>query len=211
MLTYNAAASSNLNDKSPFEMVLAKKARLFPQLDNIPSIPVTKSFQQAKEEMEKKLKMFRSELIDFREKRHEILNKDKEYKGFTAGQIVYLYFPGNSILKANSKKITCQFVGPLVIWKCFSPTQFVLMSLDGIVYPFLVEETRLKPGFIQTTSGLGRNLSDLKRFVKSGYIITDAHPSLSAMHSDTMNDENERMEYCIFIFSQTCCFTWITT
>ena len=61
MLTYNAASSSNINDKSPFEKVLAGIARLFPQLHNIQSILVIKSFQQANEDMENNLKMFRSE------------------------------------------------------------------------------------------------------------------------------------------------------
>ena len=145
--------------------------------------------------------MFRNELIDFRDKRHELLNKNKDYQGYTAGQIVYLYFPGNSILQTNNKKISCQFVGPLVIWKSFSPTQFVLMSLDGIVYPFLVEETRLKPGFISTTSGPAKSLAELKRFVRNGYIITDSNPSFQAMDSGTECDNDLNTQCSILIYS----------
>ena len=48
--------------------------------------------------------------------------------GYTSGQLVYLFYPSNSTLTSNRRKFTCQFVGPLAIWKCFSPTQFVLMS-----------------------------------------------------------------------------------
>ena len=198
MLTYNTATSPNLDDNSPFEICLGRKARLCPKLDNLPSIPVTKTFTQAKEDLDKKLKMFRKDLIEFRDKRHEMLNKDKEYRGFTAGQIVYLYFPGNSILQTNSKKITCQFVGPLVIWKCFSPTQFVLMSLDGIVYPFLVEETRLKSGHIHTSAGLASTLPALKKIIRSGYIITDANPNYNVYGESTID---EGMEFNIFIYS----------
>ena len=53
----------------------------------------------------------------------------------------------------GSRKIACYYVGPLVIYKAIGPNQLLLMSLDGVVYPHLVEETRLKPGSIWTTKG----------------------------------------------------------
>ena len=37
------------------------------------------------------------------------------------------------------------------------------MSIDGTVYPRLVEETRLKHGFIRTAIGNVNNLAALKR------------------------------------------------
>ena len=48
--------------------------------------------------------------------------------------------------KPSNRKIQCKFVGPLAIYKCISPNQFLLMSLDGVLYPVIVEEARLKPG-----------------------------------------------------------------
>ena len=71
-------------------------------------------------------------LIKFRDKRFEVMNRDREFQGYTSGQLVYLFCPSNSTLATNRRKFTCQFVGPLAIWKCFSPTQFVLMSLDEL-------------------------------------------------------------------------------
>ena len=71
-------------------------------------------------------------------------------QGFYKGQIVYMYLPSEAITQTGSRKIRCTFVGPLVIYKTVSPNQFLLMSIDGTVYPRLVEETRLKPGFIRT-------------------------------------------------------------
>ena len=47
------------------------------------------------------------------------------------------------MLHTGSRKIRCNFVGPLAIWKCVSPTQFILMSLDGKLYPYLIEENRI--------------------------------------------------------------------
>ena len=64
-------------------------------------------------------------------------------------------------------------MGPLAIWKCFSPTQFILMSLDGVIYPFLVEETRLKPGYIRSSQGPISTLAQLRKLIKEGYVLKD--------------------------------------
>ena len=49
------------------------------------------------------------------------------------------------------------------------------MSLDGVVYPYLVEETRLKPGVIRTTKGNVFTLPALRQMIKSGYLLTHHH------------------------------------
>ena len=41
------------------------------------------------------------------------------------------------------------------------------MSLDGYLYPFLVEETRIKPGYIPTTRGNVSHLAELKKIIRS--------------------------------------------
>ena len=74
-----------------------------------------------------------------------------------------MYRPRGSLVQTASKKIKCEFVGPLAIYKCVSPNQFLLMSLDGYLYPFLVEGTRIKPGFIPTTRGNVSHLAELKK------------------------------------------------
>jgi hypothetical protein len=45
------------------------------------------------------------------------------------------------------------------------------MSLDGIVYPQLIEETRIKPGQIRTTQGNVSTLADLKQVIRTGFKI----------------------------------------
>ena len=65
-------------------------------------------------------------------------------------------------MQTGSQKIVCYFVGPLVIYKAIGPNQFLLMSLTGQIYPHLIEETRLKPGSIQTRKGNVSTLAELK-------------------------------------------------
>ena len=182
MLTYNTYNTPNLDNLSPFELALGRKPILVPRLENTPHIPVTGTFAKAKQVLEQILKYLREKLQKFRENRLVLQNKDKEFHGYTVGQIVYMYHPRGSLLQTASKKIKCEFVGPLAIYKCVSPNQFLLMSLDGYLYPFLVEETRIKPGFIPTTRGNVSHLAELKKIIRSRfqlqgiYEIGDYHP-----------------------------------
>ena len=173
MLVYNSYASPNLADISPFELVFGRKANICPEFEFKPPVPITGTHKQALDELQKKLKYFRLHLQKFRNQRYALLNRDKEYQGYTAGQIVYLYFPGASMLNTGSRKIRCEFVGPLAIWKCVSPTQFLLMSLDGKLYPYLIEETRIKPGFVRTTKGNVTHMSSLRQVIKTGELLDE--------------------------------------
>ena len=167
MLTYNTYKTPNLDNLSPFELAFGRKPILVPKLESIPHIPVTGTFAKAKQNLEQKLKYLREKLQKFRDNRLALQNKDKEFHGFTVGQIVYMYHPRGSLLQTSSKKIKCEFVGPLAIYKCVSPNQFLLMSLDGYLYPVLVEETRIKPGYIPTTRGNVSHLAELKKIIRS--------------------------------------------
>ena len=80
-----------------------------------------------------------------------------------------MYNPSGSQLQTGSRKIQCHFVGPLAIYKCISPNQFLLMSLDGLLYPVIVEEARLKPGLVATHKGPVRNMSELKKAAQLMY------------------------------------------
>ena len=167
MLTYNTYNTSNLDNLSPFELALGRKPILVPRLEITPHISVTGTFAKAKQVLEQKLKYLREKLQKFRDDRLALQNKDKEFHGYTVGQIVYMYHPRGSLLQTARKKIKCEFVRPLAIYKCVSPNQFLLMSLDGYLYPFLVEETRIKPGFIPTTRGNVGHLAELKKIIRS--------------------------------------------
>ena len=167
MLTYHTYNTPNLDNHSPSELELGRKSILAPKLENTPHIPVTGTFAKAKQVLEQKLKYLREKLQKFRDDRLALQNKDKEFHGYTVGQIVCMYHPRGSLLQTASNKIKCEFVGPLAIYKCVSPNQFLLMSLDGYLYPFLVEETRIKPGFIPTTRCNVGHLAELKKIIRS--------------------------------------------
>ena len=169
MMTYNTYNTPNLDNLSPFEVAFGRKPILVPKLENTPHIPVAGTFAKAKKVLEQKLRYLREKLQRFRNDRLAMQNKDKEFHGYTAWQIVYMYHPKGSILQTASKKIKCEFVGPLAIYKCVSPNQFLLMFLDGYLYPFLVEETRIKPGFIPTTRGNVSHLAELKKAIRSRF------------------------------------------
>ena len=77
-----------------------------------------------------------------------------------------MYNPSGSQLQTTNRKTQCKLVGPLAIYKCISPNQFLLMSLDGVLYPVIVEEARLKPGLISTHKGPVRTLSELRDAAK---------------------------------------------
>ena len=153
--------------------MFGRKANICPEFEFKPQVPITGTHKQAFEILQKKLRYFRQALQKFRDNRQNLLNRDKTYHGYTAGQIVYLYFPGKTaMLHTGSRKIRCNFVGPLAIWKCVSPTQFILMSLDGKLYPYLIEENRIKPGFIRTKGNV-TSMSGLRQVVKSGELLEE--------------------------------------
>ena len=108
---------------------------------------------------------------NFRQQRTELWNKNRTHQGYTVGQIVYMYNPsGADIIAFQSKSIKCEFVGPLAIYKAVSPNQFLLMTLNGKVIPALIEESRLKPGSINTAMGRVSTLADLYKVMNSGMI-----------------------------------------
>ena len=107
MLTYNTYNTPNLDNLSPFELALGRKPILVPRLENTPHIPVTGTFAKAKQVLEQKLAYLREKLQKFRDNRLALQNKDKEFHGYTVGQIVYMYHPRSSLLQTASKKIKC--------------------------------------------------------------------------------------------------------
>ena len=169
MLVYNSYATPNLDHLSPFEVAIGRKAILAPKFEYKPKIPITGTYVKAKEKLEERLEYFKKRLEDFRSNRNAVINKDRQHQGYMVGQIVYMYNPSGSQLQTGSRKIQCHFVSPLAIYKCISPNQFLLMSLDGVLYPVIVEEARLKPGLVATHKGPARNMSELKRAAQMTY------------------------------------------
>ena len=169
MLVYNSYATPNLDNLSPFEVAISRKALLPPRFEYKPRIPITGTHAQAQEKLQERLTYFRKRLEEFGSNRMVIMNKDRQHYGFIVGQIIYMYNPGGSQFQTGSRKTQCYFVGPFAIYKCMSPNQFLLMSLDGVLYPMIVEKVRLKRGLVPTHKGPARNMSKLKNAAKLAY------------------------------------------
>ena len=171
MLCYNAYSTPNLDSFSPYELVFGHKMTINHGLEKEPTVTVTGHFQAYYEKLKKNLKYIRDRLQKFRNDRTDMWNKNKTFYAYEAGQIVYMYKAKGAFGNTGSKKITCYYVGPLVIYKAVSPNQFLLMSLTGQVYPHLVEETRIKPGSIWTSKGNVTTLAQLKAVLSAGLKI----------------------------------------
>ena len=150
-------------------MALGRKAVLAPRFEQKPKAPITGNHAEAHTKLQERLLYFRKRLEEFRSNRMSLMHKDRKHYGFTVGQIVYMYNPSGSQLQTGSRKVQCHFIGPLAIYKCISPNQFLLMSLDGVLYPVVVEEARLKPGLIHTHKGPARTMSELKKVANLAY------------------------------------------
>ena len=107
---------------------------------------VSGKFKDYYERLNKNLKYLGERLEKFRSARLDLLSKDRKPHSFQVGQFVYMFQAKGAIIQSSSRKINTYYVGPLVIYKAIGPNQFLLMSLDGIIYPKLIEESRLKAG-----------------------------------------------------------------
>ena len=171
MAIYNGYNTPNLDNYSPFQLVFGHKMKLSTELELEPQTVVSGTFQDYYERLKKNLQYLGSRLQKFRSERTDLLNKNRKYHAYEAGQLVYLYQAKGTIVHTGSRKIACYFVGPLVIYKAIGPNQFLLMSLTGQIYPYLVEESRLKVGCIYTTHGNVHTLAELKQVLSAGIQI----------------------------------------
>ena len=138
------------------------------------------TFTDFSEKLKKNLKYMGERLQKFRSQRLDMLNSNRQYHAFEIGQIVYMYQARSSMVQTGSRKTADFFVGPLVIYKAVGPNKFFLMSLDGKIYPHLIEETRLKPGTIWTSKGNVTTLVELRQALSTGLNIQakqDSHIS----------------------------------
>ena len=137
-----------------------------------PHVVVSGTFKTYYEKHKENLNYLCSRLQKFRIERNDLMNRSKTYHSFQVGQLVYMYKAKGTIIHTGSRKIACYFVRPLVIYRDVGPNQFLLMSLMGQIYPFLVEETRLKPGDLWTTKGNVHTLAELLQVLSAGVKIS---------------------------------------
>ena len=167
MLTYNSYCTPNLDGMCPYELVFGHKPNILPISEALPHAPITGTHKEFYENLKSKLEYLRKHLVQFRDRRIELVNRNREHHGFFQGQVVYVFMPKGAAVQTVSRKMRITWVGPLIVFRAYSPNQFALMTLEGNVFPGLYEETRLRPGWIKTSQGPVNNLADYKKITKS--------------------------------------------
>ena len=94
-----------------------------------------------------------------------LLNKDREYFQYSSGDLVYLISPLTTQLRTSSRKVSINYVGPLVVYKTVDPHNYLLITIDGKLLRRLFEHERLKPAVIRMDKGNVSTLSALKRIM----------------------------------------------
>ena len=121
MQCYNGYSSPNLNGYSPYELVFGHKMTLSRELDIKVDTVANGTFKDYYEKLKKNLQYMGEKLQRFRSQRLDLLNKDREYQAFEVGQIEFLYQARGSIVETGSRKIKCNYIGPLTIFKAVGP------------------------------------------------------------------------------------------
>ena len=175
-----AYSTPNLNGYSSYQLVFGHKMTLSHELELKVDTVVSGIFTDYYEKLKKNLKYMAERLLKFRCQRLDMLNRNRQQHAFEIGQIVYMYQARGSMVQTGSRKVACFFVRPLVIFKAVEPNQFLLLLLDGQIYPHLIEETRLKPGTIWTSKGYVATLVELRQALNTGLKVQakqDSHIS----------------------------------
>lgn len=167
-LSFNIFPSPNLNKFCPLELLLAHKPKILPQYEVTPEVPVTGTFKDYITKLKKQISYLRDNIYKFRDIRQDLQNKDRTPIGYVTGQLVYMFNPRGARLQTGTRKIQCEWVGPLCIYKSLSPSQFLLMTITGCIIPHIIEMDRLKPGYLQSTKGVITHLSQLKSMLRAG-------------------------------------------
>ena len=167
-LSFNIFPSPNLNKYSPLELLLAHKPKILPQYEVTPEVPVTGTLKDYATKLKKRIDYLRDNMYKYRDSKHDLQNKDRVAVGYVTGQLVYMYNPRGARLQTGTRKIQCEWVGPLCIYKCMSPSQYMLMTITGCIIPRIIELDRLKPGYLQSPKGIISNLAQLKSMLRAG-------------------------------------------
>ena len=96
-----------------------------------------------------------------------MINNNRENFQYQGGDIVYIISPLTSQLRTNSRKISVKYIGPVVIYKIIDPHNYLLMTLDGIMFKGIFKHERLKPTVIRTNRGNVQKLAELKHVMNT--------------------------------------------
>ena len=128
---YNAFNTPNIENFSPYALILGRKTRSLLNLESTPDIKVLGSFKEYYDLLNKRLKDLHNLLLNFKSKRLAMINKERTFFQYNSGDLVYIVSPLTSQLCTASRKVTTKYVGPVVIYKIIDPHNYLLMTLVG--------------------------------------------------------------------------------
>ena len=99
------------------------KAKMLLNLDTTPDIKVSGTSKDYHEFLNKRLKYLHKFLQNFKSKRIAMINKDRVFFQYDSTDLVYIIFPLTSQLHTAARKVMIKYVGPVVIYKNYRPTQ----------------------------------------------------------------------------------------
>ena len=167
MFAYNTFNSSNLGNYSPYDLTFGRKPKLLINEETNPDIKVFRNFGEYYNSLNKRIKHLQNLLFNITLQRLAMINKDRENFQYRGGDLVYIISPLTSQLRTNSWKIAVKYVGPVVIYKIVDPHNYLLMTLDGMIFKGIFEHKRCKPTVIRTSHGNIQNLSELRQVMNT--------------------------------------------
>ena len=63
--------------------------------------------------------------------------------------------------------IAVNYIGLVVVYKIVDPHNYLLMTLDGIIWKGIFKHERLKPTIIRTNHGNVQNLTELRQIMNT--------------------------------------------
>ena len=130
-LAHNTFNSPNAANYSPYKLTFGRKPKILIDIEMDPDIKISGNFTEYYKLLEKQMKYLQDILQQFKSKCLAMINKNHEDFQYTSGDSVYISSPLTSQLRESSRKVTIEYVGPLVIYKIVDPHNYLLMTPDG--------------------------------------------------------------------------------
>ena len=192
---YNSFSSPNLGGYSPYELVFGREPPNLSNLSFNPMSSLASSYDEYVVHLKKKFDQLSRTMLSLQQKqqeRHnvEISNKLGKTPIYSVGQLVYLYKPSSSSLTANSKKISAEWCGPLVIHEVLDRTHYILATMKGEILRDVFNYNRLKPCFMRTSSER-KNITHIQKLNEALQKSADIEGKTTAKQSVYLSDDDE--------------------
>ena len=208
---YNSFSSPHLGNHSPYELVFGRKPANLTNLTFNPMSGLSHSYGEYAELLKKRFDHLSQTMLKLQKRQQDAQNVKitkqlAKSPIYSVGQLVYLYKPTSSSLTANSRKISAEWCGPLVVHEVLDRTHYILATLTGQILHDVFNYNRLKPCFVRASSETKNitNVNKLKDVLKQN----DNNVVNMMFDSDVIfHDENDNILPVITshdIFCSTC-------